>query len=113
MCVSDDGNTLVSGGGDSTARVWDVTPGRRPRCKHVLGPVRYSAGQQQQQQQADGEDGRPMVIVQQGHSGWILSVAMHGNNLLATAGADTHVRLWDIRSGDCLAVLQQASKGNL
>ena len=80
-----DGDLLVSGAGDSTARVWDVAPGQRPRCRHVL----------------------------QGHEGWILSMAIH-ESLLMTAGKDTHVRVWDIRSGKCLAVLRNAAaKGNL
>lgn len=80
-----DGDTLVSGAGDGTARVWTVQTGQRPRCKHVL----------------------------EGHDGWILSLATHAS-LLVTAGKDTHVRVWDIRSGECLAVLQgAAAKGNL
>jgi WD40 repeat protein len=42
-----------------------------------------------------------------------LSLAIYGT-LLATAGKDTHVRVWDVRSGECLAVLQDAAaKGNL
>ena len=95
--LSDDGATLVSGSGDTTARVWDVSTPGRSRCKHVLGPRGFDER---------GDE------VQPGHEGWVLSVGLRGS-MLATAGADTHVRLWDIRSGECLAVLEGASKGNL
>ena len=80
-----DGDMLVSGAGDATARVWNVASGQRPHCRHVL----------------------------QGHEGWILSMAIH-ESLLVTAGKDTDVRVWDVRSGKCLAVLRNApAKGNL
>lgn len=97
FALSNDSATLVSGSGDATARVWDVSNPRRSRCKHVLGPRGFDER---------GDE------IQAGHEGWVLSVGLHGT-MLATAGADTHVWLWGIRSGECLAVLEGASKGNL
>jgi WD40 repeat protein len=71
---------LATGSGDRTAAVWDVT-GTFPRLIHP--PLR-------------------------GHQDQVYRVAFsHDGKRLATAGFDKRLILWDIQSGDKLAVLEK------
>jgi WD40 repeat protein len=91
LALTEDGETLVSGSGDTTLQVWDVPRqgssiiGGAPRRRHVL----------------------------HGHAGWVLALSVQGAATALSAGADQSLRLWDLSGGSCVAILAGASANNL
>ncbi len=89
VAFSPNGQTLASGSNDWTMRLWDVSTGE---CLKTF----------------------------QGHSSWIYSVAFSPaslveesshqlapqDNILASGSHDQSVRLWDVRTGECLRTFQ-------
>jgi WD40 repeat protein len=83
VAFSSDGHRLVSASTDQTVRVWDATPG-------------------------EGEPDPPHCLTLQGHAGKVNNVAYHPKDprVLASAGADGAVRLWDAGSGQLLRTVR-------
>mmetsp|Transcript_6055 Transcript_6055/g.6615 ORF Transcript_6055/g.6615 Transcript_6055/m.6615 type:complete len:431 (+) Transcript_6055:45-1337(+) len=71
--ISPDGQTLVSGSGDKTVRVWDIETGK---CLHTLGD-----------EQIGPLEGVTSVSIN------------HAGDLIAAGSLDKMVRLWDLRNG--------------
>jgi WD40 repeat protein len=117
-----DGQRIVTGNGDGTARVWDATNGRELLIlKGHTGPVLRVAvtsdGQRIVSGSQDGTariwdalSGRQLRQID-GHDGWIGSIAVtqDGQRLL-TVGPTPH--LWDIESGRQLLSLEGHVENN-
>lgn len=102
-----DGGQIFAAGEDGTVHVWD-SPGREAFCQHGSKVRAVAAG-------ADriisgGEDGLvkvwdrntgTLVNTLTGHSGSIVMVALHGNEIVSAA--NDGVRLWSAISGELLA----------
>jgi WD40 repeat protein/serine/threonine protein kinase len=88
VAFSPDGHRLVSASADRTVRVWEATPAR-------------------------GEPDQGCLTLR-GHAGEVNTVAFHPKDprLLASAGRDGTIRLWDAGSGELLRTLN-AHPGNV
>jgi COMPASS component SWD3 len=79
LSASKSGNTLASGSADSTVKIWDMS-------KVQSGVAKCS-----------------VTLSTKGNSGDIYSVKFHpSENHVVSASYDTHIRLHDIRTGQCL-----------
>uniref|UniRef100_A0A673AGA8 F-box domain-containing protein n=1 Tax=Sphaeramia orbicularis TaxID=375764 RepID=A0A673AGA8_9TELE len=131
-CMHLHGNRVVSGSRDTTLRVWDVSTGR---CEHVLTGhvaavrcVQYdgrrvvSGGYDYMVKVWDAES-EVCLHTLQGHTNRVYSLQYHidhihsltsgmelRDNILVSGNADSTVRVWDIRTGQCLHTLQGPHK---
>lgn len=127
LAFTPNGNILASSGDDLTINFWDLHTGRqipargldkrgfRRICFSRDGQKLFTGGHDYNvriyhfqihsdaQNQAIEVDLRRELV---GHTHWVFSVALSPDeSQLATASADSTVRIWDLKTGVCLHVL--------
>ncbi|CAL8460668.1 g198 [Coccomyxa elongata] len=120
----EDAPALVTGGVDSTARLWSAS-GKQLRIMtghtdrlgrvavHPMGQHLGTASFDQTWRLWDLETGE-CLLEQEGHSRSVYTVAFQGDGALAASGGlDAIGRLWDLRSGHSIMVLEGHVKGIL
>ena len=98
-----DGQRIVTGGGDKTAKVWDANTGQElMTLKGHDGPVRsafYSADGQQIVT-ASHDSTAKVWDADTGHGGWVMSAAYSADGQqIVTAGDDKTAKVWDADTG--------------
>jgi WD40 repeat protein len=109
MAIDDNRTTLVTGGFDHVARLWnaaDGTPKGKPLVGHQdlvcgvafdrTGEVVATASFDNTVRLWDARTGDPLGEPLVGHTGPVLSVAFDGRGKLASGSYDRTVRLWEV-----------------
>jgi WD40 repeat protein len=111
--VTPDGVRAVSGSGDGTARVWNLTTGREQASftGHTGEVFSVALTPDRGRAVSSGSDGTVRVwdlaagrehAVLTGHTGWVWSVAaaeLDGRPVAVSGSADRTVRVWDLATG--------------
>jgi WD40 repeat protein len=111
LAYSPDGTRLLTGGGDSTARIWDTATGRELLTLRGHNPPIYAVafspngtlaatasgdGTAKVWEAATGKE----VLTLTGHDESVLGVAFHpAGNWIATASTDGTARVWNLTDG--------------
>ena len=115
MAFSPDGETLASGGGDRTIRLWDVETGQERaaleghtgRIESVAfspgGGILASGGWDGTIRLWDAATGEPRARMEEpgryGLTGWVWSLAFDPDGEILASGHDHGVRVWDVEAG--------------
>jgi WD40 repeat protein len=117
ITFSPDGRRALSGGADTTLRLWDIQSGACRVYKGHTAPVIAVAFTPDAKKAVSGGADGPIkvwdvdsaknIATFPGHQGGTFSLQTlpHGRTFLS-GGADKLVRLWDIESGTCLKIFQ-------
>ena len=116
LVFSPDGKTLISGRGDSTIQVWDLSSDRNHILRGHTEAVMTLAMSQNGEVLASGSADNTVKLwnlstsreIQTfiGHTSSVLSVAIvSSRKMLASAGADTTIKLWDLKNGELISTL--------
>lgn len=118
IAFSPDGERIVTGGSDSTAKVWDASDGHlvldlrghtdriTSICYSPDGIHIASASEDGTARQWDAATGDQVLVLRR-HSGAVRGVAYSPDSMkLATAGADGTVKAWDTSDGRLLSDMQ-------
>lgn len=122
VCFSGNGKYAIAGGDDGVITIWDLETGERKRAWPAhAGGVRgisrtgahlLSVGRDGVMKRWNG-DGR-LLAAFSGHNGDVNTVSVSADGSLAlTAGADSFVRLWDVKAGRCLYSWQPERYGGM
>ena len=123
VSVSPDGRRAVSGGLDSTLRVWDLETGRCLRTLEGHADVVRSVSVSPDGRRAvsgsgdktlrvwDLETGRCLRTLE-GHTSGVCSVSASPDGRRAVSGSgDSTLRVWDLETGRCLRTLEGHTSG--
>ncbi|KAA6400868.1 MAG: putative U4/U6 small nuclear ribonucleoprotein Prp4 [Streblomastix strix] len=89
-------NLLFTCGYDYFWKMWDVEYSQKSQ---------QSQSSSSQQEQSNTIKDPTYVIMQEGHDGCVHTMDLHTDgSILATGGLDSHIFLWDLRSGKRIAV---------
>jgi WD40 repeat protein len=113
-----DGHRVLSGSGDNTLRLWDLTTGQTLRTfeghtGQVTGVVVLPDGSRALSSSRDNTlrlwdlvSGKTLRILE-GHSAWVSAVAVSADGSRALSGSgDKTLRLWDLAFGETLRTLE-------
>jgi WD40 repeat protein len=111
VAFSPNGQLIVSGSGDSTVRVWDVTTGIERHTMHGHEDLVWSvASSPDSQFIVSGSSDHTVRVwdattgaaqhIMHGHKDWVYSVAFSPDSQLITSGSrDNTARVWDATTG--------------
>ncbi|CAM9233040.1 unnamed protein product, partial [Ectocarpus fasciculatus] len=123
VSFSPDGNRLASGGGDTTVRFWNIQTASPIRTctghkHHVLctawapsGELFVSADRSGEIRAWNPANGKPVGVPMKGHKKYVTSLAFEPLHLnpacerVASASKDHTVRIWDVTTGTCEAII--------
>jgi WD40 repeat protein len=116
VAVTADGATAVSGGDDSTVRVWDLATGRQRAelTGHADRVLTVAVTADGATAVSGGDDGTVRVwdlatghlrAELTGHAGWVGSVAVTADGTTAISGGGGTVQVWDLATGHLRAEL--------
>lgn len=125
ICLSPDGNTLITGANDGTVKTWDAQTGQMLRDYRLKAKDRFHPVQVQNiEYSPDGSKVAMLLdisyckearvidlttgeeICLTGHSGYITSMHFSPDgSRIATSSWDGTIKLWDPESGECLDTL--------
>jgi small GTP-binding protein len=118
VALSADGNYAVSGSGDNTLRVWDLTGKHRPRTlEGHTNWVRAVALSGDGKLAVSGSDDRTLRVWEldgstparalEGHTGAVQAVALSSDGKYAVSGSDDRtLRIWDLKGDTPCRVLE-------
>ena len=124
LAFSLDGDSLVTGSTDRTARIWRMKPFLRGGSRGGIGDAVAAVGRggvsgDESQKPDSGEGGAPQggawacMSVLKGHEGEVTSVCFsRDGRQLATGSADSSAKLWVVsEDGNCLGTVQVRRSG--
>ena len=117
VAFSPDGQTLASGGKDTTIKLWDVATGKRKATLegHAgWGSVAFSpngniiaSGSSDNTVKLWDVATGTLKSTLEGHTGWVGSVAFSPNGKTIASGSDDNtIKLWDVASGTLKTTLE-------
>ena len=109
MAFSPDGARLAAAGRSGEVRIWDVASGQQTADVQVSarricalayspdGKILAAAGQQRAVRLLDAATGKPLADLPE-RPGEMLALSFCGPDMLASAGSDNVIHLWDINT---------------
>ena len=95
LCLSADGQTLISGSRDTTIKVWHL---------HTINTYNSNS--------TNRLIGDGLIDTLTGHSDSINAVAItHSGQIIVSGSEDNTIKLWDLKTGNCLTTLEGHEAG--
>jgi WD40 repeat protein/tRNA A-37 threonylcarbamoyl transferase component Bud32 len=121
VCISPDGQTVISGGLDDAIRVWSLETGKLLQTlKAHTKPINCLSISPDSRMLASGSDDQTIKLwnltngsllhTLMGHSRDVKSVAFYGvGHLLASGGEDRTARIWQLATGEALRIFSNTA----